>query len=199
MSFENRDKDNVVTDPERPDATRAETDVMRPIPDGGLQQSMPEWLRRPPAWRNLPKREEPVESVPAAAPVVVQERELPTPDTSEIDPRSLVDIADLPQWLQDLAARSDVLSSSPVTTDEPVSDATEEHTMSDPQRDLDATRESDARDVSFEPVDKKRWAIPDEETKVYGGPKRAGMSWQVMLLIGLIALVVIILIVMLVL
>ncbi len=69
---------------------------MRPIPDGGLKEAMPAWLKRPPAWRSMASAEE------------RHERTMPEPDTSEIDPRSLVDISDLPQWLQTIAARGDV-------------------------------------------------------------------------------------------
>lgn len=36
------------------------------------------------------------------------ERTLPEPDTSEIDPTTLVDVNDLPQWLQTIAARGDI-------------------------------------------------------------------------------------------
>lgn len=66
---------------------------MRPIPDGGLKDAMPAWLKRPPAWRSLPTAEERFE------------RTLPEPDTRVIDPTSLVDISDLPQWLRTIAAR----------------------------------------------------------------------------------------------
>ncbi|MCO5219411.1 MAG: hypothetical protein M9934_01895 [Thermomicrobiales bacterium] len=66
---------------------------MRPIPDGGLKDAMPTWLKRPPAWRSLPTVDERIE------------RTLPEPDTSVIDPTSLVDVSDLPQWLQTIAAR----------------------------------------------------------------------------------------------
>jgi hypothetical protein len=69
---------------------------MRPIPDGGLKDAMPSWLKRPPAWRDLPTAEQ------------RHERGLPEPDTSEIDPRSLVDVSDLPKWLQAIAARGDI-------------------------------------------------------------------------------------------
>lgn len=69
---------------------------MRPIPDGGLQEAMPSWLKRPPAWRSMPTAEQ------------RHERALPEPDTSVIDPRTLVDVADLPQWLQSIAERGDV-------------------------------------------------------------------------------------------
>jgi hypothetical protein len=70
-------------------------DEMRPLPDGGLTSAMPEWLRRPPAWRDL-----------SVTPDASASRELPEPDTSVIDPRTLIDVADLPPWLQSIAARS---------------------------------------------------------------------------------------------
>lgn len=82
---------------------------MRPIPDGGLKDAMPSWLKRPPAWRDLPTAEQ------------RHERSLPEPDTSEIDPRSLVDVSDLPQWLQAIAARGDI----PL----PVPDASVDHAV----------------------------------------------------------------------
>lgn len=69
---------------------------MRSIPDGGLKDAMPGWLKRPPAWRNMPSAEQ------------RHERTLPEPDTSTIDPKTLVDIDDLPRWLQSIAARGDV-------------------------------------------------------------------------------------------
>ena len=72
------------------------SEQMRPIPDGGLKEAMPSWLKRPPAWRDLPSVEE------------RHERTLPEPDTSTIDPHSLVDVTDLPQWLQAVAAKGKV-------------------------------------------------------------------------------------------
>lgn len=74
---------------------------MRPIPDGGLKDAMPSWLKRPPAWRSMPSAEE------------RHERTLPEPDTSEIDPRTLVDVSDLPQWLQSIASREEVSAPEP--------------------------------------------------------------------------------------
>lgn len=71
-------------------------DHMRPIPDGGLKDAMPAWLTRPPAWRAMPSAAE------------RHERTLPEPDTSTIDPRTLLDVADLPQWLQAIAARGEI-------------------------------------------------------------------------------------------
>lgn len=71
-------------------------DHMRPIPDGGLKDAMPAWLTRPPAWRAMPSAEE------------RHQRTLPEPDTSTIDPHTLLDVGDLPQWLQAIAARGEI-------------------------------------------------------------------------------------------
>lgn len=84
---------------ERDGSTGNSDEEMRPLPDGGLSESLPEWLRRPPAWRNLPRREDPAGTLPD------QKKSLPEPDTSVIDPRELITVEDLPQWLQDIAAR----------------------------------------------------------------------------------------------
>lgn len=62
----------------------------RPIPDGGLGEAMPDWLRRPPAWRQLEPK----------APLA---KRLPLPDTSVIDLATLVSVEDLPDWLQAVA------------------------------------------------------------------------------------------------
>jgi hypothetical protein len=64
-----------------------------PIPDGGLAGSMPDWLQRPPAWRGMTVREP-------------ERPDLPPPDTSVIDPRTMLSIDDLPAWLQRIAARA---------------------------------------------------------------------------------------------
>lgn len=69
------------------------TDQPLAIPDGGLGEAMPDWLQRPPAWR------EPARA--ASGP-----RALPPPDTTPIDPRTMLDIGDLPLWLQRIAARA---------------------------------------------------------------------------------------------
>lgn len=74
---------------------------MRPIPDGGLKDAMPSWLKRPPAWRNMPTAEE------------RHERTLPEPDTSQINPHSLLDVSDLPQWLQTIAERGELPAPQP--------------------------------------------------------------------------------------
>lgn len=66
-----------------------------PIPDGGLASSMPDWLRRPPAWRDLPDRDAP-QTTPESTTT------LPDADTSEIDPRTFIHDDDLPMWLRSL-------------------------------------------------------------------------------------------------
>lgn len=78
--------------PESDDASLPDLDH-RPIPTDGLDESMPDWLQRPPAWRGMTVRE------PAR-------RDLPPPDTSVIDPRTMLELGDLPVWLQRIAARS---------------------------------------------------------------------------------------------
>lgn len=74
---------------------RDDHDNLPPIPDGGLAESMPDWLRRPPAWRTL-RDSEVVQTRPA------ETATLPEPDTSDIDPRAFVSDDDLPAWLRDL-------------------------------------------------------------------------------------------------
>jgi len=66
-------------------------DQARSIPDGGLGSSMPAWLRQPPAWKRTA--------------TVLAGRSIPPPDTSTIDPRTMLEIDDLPQWLQAVARR----------------------------------------------------------------------------------------------
>src|SRR5918994_1760203 len=62
----------------------------RPMPDGGLAETMPDWLRRPPVWRETVAR---------------RAKPRPPADTSPIDPRTLTDVGDLPLWLQRIAQR----------------------------------------------------------------------------------------------
>lgn len=90
------------------------------IPDGGLAEAMPDWLRRPPAWRGMPVPDVPppdpvavpaptveVEAaMPEAATTAARPRELPPPDTAPIDPSSLIDLDDLPEWLVSLGRRA---------------------------------------------------------------------------------------------
>jgi hypothetical protein len=76
-------------------ADRDDQSNLPPIPDGGLAESMPDWLRRPPAWRTLPDRE-------VAIPEPEDAAELPEPDESVIDPRTFLSDDDLPAWLRNL-------------------------------------------------------------------------------------------------
>lgn len=188
MSSADRDGDSDVSEPDETTTEAAERDAMRPIPDGGLQQAMPEWLRRPPAWRDLPKRAESA----AGTPPEPARKTLPEPDTSEIDPRSLVDVSDLPLWLQDLAARAQKApaGAGPVITGNTAPQQEEDIVMTD--RDTTPTPESTERSVPFEPLDKKIMDVPERETKTYGGgAPNKGMSPVV---IGLLVLVVVVII-----
>jgi hypothetical protein len=207
MSYGNRDEDDAVKEPEIQETNEDGPGAMRPIPDGGLQQSMPEWLRRPPAWRNLPKKEAPAgqdtespsssESTnvaAAAAAAAAAPPPLPDPDTSEIDPRSLVDVADLPLWLQDIASRESApaeLSTPPVTPDD--SEVLKETDMTDPQKQLEH-EPTPERTVAFEPVDKKKWDVPEQETKVYDGKPKQGLQPQLLILIGIAVLAILLII-----
>lgn len=74
---------------------REEQSNLPPIPDGGLSEGMPEWLRRPPAWRTLADRE-------VEAPEPAETSALPEPDDSVIDPRTFLTDDDLPLWLRNL-------------------------------------------------------------------------------------------------
>lgn len=153
---------------------------MRPLPDGGLQNGMPEWLRGPPAWRNLP-RELPGE-----------ERPLPDPDTSVIDPRTLVDVADLPQWLQEIAGRNRETSRS--ARHAATEQVDEDGAMQTNDQNNSDSPNTTERQVAFEPVDKKKWAIPENESKVYGGGRPKESNTKMLLGIGVVALIVILII-----
>ncbi len=74
---------------------REDTSNLPPIPDGGLSDAMPDWLRRPPAWRALPDRD-------VSMPEPENDAELPEPDDSVIDPRTFLSDDDLPAWLKNL-------------------------------------------------------------------------------------------------
>jgi len=160
------------------------TGDMRTLPDGGLSDAMPEWLRRPPAWRELAGKDAPE----AASP-------LPEPDTSVIDPRTFIDVSDLPPWLQAIAARDgEPAPAAARDADEPTPEAT-------PMATNDPTPEEptpEPRQVQFEPVDKKRWERKEDVThEILGGANKTtgGMSQQTMLMIGVAVVVVIILII----
>jgi hypothetical protein len=70
------------------DNEREADDDLRLIPDGGLASTFPDWLKEKPAWA----REKAAGSIPP-------------PDTSPIDPRTLVHDEDFPDWLWAIAQR----------------------------------------------------------------------------------------------
>ena len=163
---------------------------MRPLPDGGLGAAMPDWLRRPPAWRDLPKAQ------PGA-----RARELPEPDRSVIDPRTLIEVSDLPLWLQAIAARDG--GNPPGTPASGDEQAPEETTMAS-NGDSTGERTTGERTVQFEPVDKERFERREEVThEIVGGPDSTlrpsdntilGMTRQTVMWVGLIILAVILVI-----
>jgi hypothetical protein len=97
--YDEKERDGRDSDPE-----------LRPLPDGGLGENMPDWLRRPPAWRELPTAE-PVQDVPimdvhgAERGRAVVERDLAPEDTSVIEPGKLIDFEDLPAWLREVGRK----------------------------------------------------------------------------------------------
>lgn len=103
---------------------------------------MPSWLKRPPAWRSVPSAEE------------RRERALPEPDTSEIDPRTLLEVSDLPEWLQTLAARGDV----PV----PEPDAAVVHAVKQLQAAAAHSKPLDVLEVEPDPVPEQPTTLPDD-------------------------------------
>lgn len=86
---------------------------MPPIPDGGLAESMPEWLRRPPAWRTLNDSD-------VVQPEPAQLSDLPESDTSVIDPRTFLTADDLPEWLRGLGPTRQPAEPARPRDDEPV-------------------------------------------------------------------------------
>lgn len=183
MSFANPGEDSSVADRDTTTHTDKEASLeeeMRPLPDGGLQSGMPDWLRRPPAWRNLGRE------------ASGEERVLPEPDTSVIDPRTLVDIGDLPQWLQEVVARHG--ERSPSTQHVVTGQTKEDGAMQTNDQNSSDTPNATDRQVAFEPVDKKKWAIPEEETKVYGGGPPKGNNTMMFVAVGVIALIVVLII-----
>ena len=107
--------------PPQRDAQASDEPFGRPLPTGGLAESMPDWLRRPPAWRD------------ASA----DRRSLPPPDTSPIDPRTLIDVGDLPPWLQRLADRTEERRPQPMV--KPEHRVRKNALVVDPHRVLSAT------------------------------------------------------------
>ncbi|MGC4191195.1 MAG: hypothetical protein QM589_08510 [Thermomicrobiales bacterium] len=118
--------DTRTNDPERPPSSEATPEPA--IPDGGLPEAMPDWLRRPPAWRGMVVPEIPESasegsgavSAETGEPVATPEDDasgsgtegtirepkfLPEPDRTPIDPSSLIELDDLPSWLVELGKR----------------------------------------------------------------------------------------------
>lgn len=124
---------------------------MRPIPDGGLKDAMPSWLKRPPAWRSMPTAEQ------------RHERRLPEPDTSEIDPKTLIDVSDLPQWLQAIAAREDLPAPEP---GESVGHAVEQVQA------VTAARQQQKSELESAPEEPQ----PDEEVAEMSAKSRSGKT-----------------------
>ena len=97
------DKDERPAEETPKPAAQDDDPEMRPLPDGGLGENMPDWLRRPPAWRVLPATQ-----MPAFEPdpeTTTPPRELPPEDTSVIEPTSLIEFDDLPRWLRELGTQ----------------------------------------------------------------------------------------------
>ncbi|HWV34507.1 MAG TPA: hypothetical protein VNZ55_02670 [Thermomicrobiales bacterium] len=121
------DKDERPAEETQKPAGQDDDPEMRPLPDGGLGENMPDWLRRPPAWRVLPAAQMPVfEPDPATT---TPPRELPPEDTSVIEPTSLIEFGDLPRWLRELGTqRLTRENEAAETVDAPVQEAGgEEH------------------------------------------------------------------------
>lgn len=143
--------------PEPDDAALPDT-RQSPIPDGRLGETMPEWLQRPPAWRGMVVRE------PAR-------RDVPPPDTSVIDPRTMLDIGDLPVWLQRIAARGSkpdpaALDTANEELPEPMSPAlVAEDTPSHP-----ADADSGQADAPATPVIAFRPAVRDQRADWWRSP-----------------------------
>lgn len=160
-----------MTDEERAEAAQ-QTDradgELPAIPDGGLSEAMPEWLRRPPAWRGMAVPDvpsttpEPVAdgpSSPRAAPVEVgAEAEIRTPsaepkmllepDRSPIDPSSLIEMSDLPAWLVGLGQRDLPVPVVQMTGSSPIADSVTETILPVSQdRIVLRSQESDASEL----------------------------------------------------
>ena len=107
-------------------ADRDDQSHLPPIPDGGLAESMPDWLRRPPAWRTLPEREVAIPEPEAAA-------ELPAPDASVIDPRTFLSDDDLPAWLRALGPGRRAGSAAGTAEASPPSESRAHTAVADPR------------------------------------------------------------------
>lgn len=171
---------------------------MRPLPDGGLGENMPDWLRRPPAWRVLPATQ-----MPAFEPdpeTTTPPRELPPEDTSVIEPTSLIEFDDLPRWLRELGtqrlAGGDEVAETveAVVTDAegeespvPVAPDSTARAAPEPSSAVDAAPQGDALPTSEEPSPSPEPApepipvetsTPDESKPMPEAPAREIQFWQ---------------------
>lgn len=120
-----------------PDKHR-DDEQLPPIPDGGLSASMPEWLRRPPAWRTLPDAEV-VQSEPGKS------GELPEADTSVIDPRTFLTDDDLPEWLRRFGESARGVAAPEGQASASAETATIEAPRDEPEREVQPAPDASAR------------------------------------------------------
>ena len=172
---------------ERPPEDAAEQDReesnpdLRPLPDGGLGENMPEWLRRPPAWRELPgaSASTPASELEAIAPAAaeverdttVAVREMPPGDTSVIAPKTLIDFEDLPNWLQELGSKRAIADT---TADESSADDSQSSGASND--DVEPVPESDAS--SAEHLTVSAVEQPVQAVQIAAKPQRDRATWQ---------------------
>lgn len=202
------------------DGTTAPADPT--IPDGGLGEAMPEWLRRPPAWRGMPAldsppaADEPSEAARAdansdtrpPAPEIESDvaiipddegasisadqtnrapRVVPSPDTSSIDPSTLIELSDLPAWLVGLGKR-DV----PMTRD-----AHADRTVDDVKTDVFVPEGggTDASSVPLPPFLRGEWSIDTASETLDSAaesPVLSGFSRRSLTLVGVLLVVIVI-------
>ena len=138
----------------------------RAIPDGGLGSAMPEWLQETPSWKRSPEPP-PVRSIPA-------------PDTSVIDPRTLIDIDDLPQWLQAVSSREPgkrTPTVAPADPETPVAIAHEIMPLTVPQEETPVERQELPSD-SWPPVREARLpAERPEPVRLMPSPSAGRQPW----------------------
>ncbi len=138
----------------------------RAIPDGGLSSAMPDWLQQTPSWKRPPE------------PTSV--RSIPAPDTSVIDPRTLIDIDDLPQWLQAVSSREPgkrTPTVAPADPETPVAIVPEIMPLTVPQEETPLERLELPSD-SWPPMrDVRRPAERTEPVRLVPSPSAARPPW----------------------
>lgn len=142
----------------------------RPMPDGGLAEAMPDWLRRPPAWRETSAR---------------HAKEAPTPDTSPIDPRTLIDVEDLPVWLQRIAQRPGERPDRVKVAEPPRQPVPRVMPVVDPHRERRARPQSGE---SVSPSQRYSGDAPQPPSTFSGRPRRLRFLLA-LLLLGILAIV----------